>query len=158
SMPPIDEMMKVDLSNYVRVPHTPPAPPAEFQSPESLLPRRDPTLRFSAPYLPNTFPSSDTLRGFHLGSQIPQYRIPVPPQASAPGAGTTVNNAIVSSSSSTITNTSPLGIIQNASLNIPTLGPGQAYEGSVSLIGETWTFLTLSPTFGIRVRAYSTAA
>src|SRR5215831_11617823 len=102
-MSSIADHIGVDVSGYTRSLPTP--PPAEFQSEQSLLPRRDPTLRFSAPYIPGSFPSSDTLRGFHLGSMIPQYRIPIPGQASAQGAGTTVLNASVTANSSTSTET-----------------------------------------------------
>jgi hypothetical protein len=149
-MPPIKSMIGVDMSGYT------PAPPPDFQPERSLLPARDPTLRFSAPFLPGTFPSSDTLRGFHLGGVIPQWRIPIPASPSGGSGGSSSSAAIISTSSSTTT-TSTLGIIQNSSLNLPVMNPADTYTGSAAMIGEGWLLYTLSATFLMRVRGYATA-
>src|SRR5271169_486259 len=93
-MPTIQESTGVDLGGYTR---TLPIP-SESQPEQLLLPVRDSKLRFSAPYLPGTFPSSDTLLGYHLGGMIPQYRIPVPPGATAGGAGGNANFGGISAS------------------------------------------------------------
>jgi hypothetical protein len=61
--------------------------PAALPEP-SLVPRRSPALRAPAIFIPGTFPSSDSLTGYHIGSIVPQYRAPLPPQASAGGSGT----------------------------------------------------------------------
>jgi hypothetical protein len=154
-MPKIEDLTGLNFEGYQRVV---PSPPPAFEVDKSLLPARDPKLRFSAPFLPGTFPSSDTLRGFHLGGVIPQYRIPVPAQASAQGAGGTMNTTIISTSSSSSSSTVPstLGIIQSASFNIPALNPGDTYSGSLPMVGEGWLLYTLSATFLMRVRGYAT--
>jgi len=156
-MATIEQATNVDTSGYTR---TLPVP-AESKPEQLLLPVRDSKLRFSAPYLPGTFPSSDTLLGYHLGGMIPQYRIPVPPGATAGGAGGTTNNNVLintSNSSSSTTITSNLGIIQSASFNVPSLNPGDVYTGSLTLSGEAWTLFGFTGTFPMRVRGYSTAA
>ena len=156
-MPPIKDLTGINLEGYQRV--LPQQPPAAFDSENSLLPRRSPLLRASAIYIPGTFPSSDSLTGYHIGGVIPQFRSPLPPPASAGGAGGTTNinaNINASNSTSNVTITSNLGVIQSASFNIPTLSPGQTYSGPLSMTGEGWLFYTLSPTFLMRVRGYAT--
>ena len=123
-MPPIKDMTGVNLSGYIPAPVT---PPPDFQPEQSLLPRRSPLLRSSAIYIPGTFPSSDSLTGYHIGGVIPQYRSPLPPPATAQGAGSTTNqNILINSptSSSSTTVISNAGIIQSASLSLPTMNPG----------------------------------
>lgn len=156
-MPPIKDRVGLDLEGYI--PASPASPP-DFQPEQSLLPRRSPLLRASAIYIPGTFPSSDSLTGYHIGGVIPQFRSPLPPPAAAQGAGGTTNinaNINASSSSSITTISSPLGVIQSASFNIQPLNPGQTYTGSVTMVGEGWLFYSLSPTFLMRVRGYGSA-
>ena len=157
-LPPIKEMIGVDLSGYIPAPVT---PPPNFQAEQSLLPARSPLLRATAIYIPGTFPSSDSLTGYHIGGVIPQFRSPLPPPASAQGAGSTTNinaNINASNSTSNVTITSNLGVIQSASFNIQPLNPGQTYAGSVTMVGEGWLFYALSPTFLMRVRGYGCSA
>ena len=123
------------------------------------MPARSPLLRASAIYIPGTFPSTDSLTGYHIGGVIPQFRSPLPPPASAQGAsGTTNINANINASNSTsnVTITSNLGVIQSASFNIQPLNPGQTYAGSVTMVGEGWLF-TLFPDFPMRVRGYGSS-
>src|ERR1700728_196976 len=101
----ISESQKINLSNYT---DAAPSPPPAASMPEPiLLPTRNSALRFTAPYLPGTFPSSDNLTGYHIGGSVPQNRIPIPSQAAAQGAGASTSTAVISSSSSSTTTNNP---------------------------------------------------
>src|SRR5580692_9387580 len=104
-MATIEKSQKVDWSKYTSGIPTPP-PPASDPT-QTLLPTRSPLLRFPTPYIPGIFPSSDNLLGYHLGGMMPQYRIPVPSQASAQGAGGTTNTSVIASSSSSTSTNNP---------------------------------------------------
>lgn len=149
----IADHIGLDTTGFSRM--LPPRP--EASEPEQRLqPFRDSTLRFSAPYLPGSFPSSDTLRGYHLGTQIPQWRIPVPSQASAQGAGTSTATATTTTSSSSTTTNNPAKS-QTASLTTPTLGPGGQFTG-VLTVAKAFVVLTVTVDNPARVRLYSTAS
>lgn len=150
-MPAIDQLQDVDFTGYTR---QLPEPPAASEPAKRLLPERDSTLRFSAPFLPGTFPSSDTLRGFHLGSIIPQYRIPIPPAASAQGASSTTSATVVTSSS---TSTNNPAVSQTASVTTTVLNPGARYTGSITM-AKSFVVLQVTVNNAARVRLYSTAA
>ena len=150
----ISDRVGIDTAGYSPVQAAP--PPSTQQLEQPLMPTRNPFLRFSAPNIPGSFPSSDTLRGFHLGGQIPQYRIPVSPAASASGTGSTTSNVAVINNNQNVT-VSQLGIIQNATFNIPPISPGGLYTGSLTLNGEGWLLYTISCSYLMRVRGYSTA-
>lgn len=153
-MPSISESQNVDLAGFTRV--LPFTPPANFQSDQSMLPKRSPTVRFSAPFLPNIFPSSDTIRDNALGGQIPQTRIPVPPQVNN-GSGSTIARSIAISSSSSSTGTSNPPKAQTASVTTSVLSPGGQFTGSLSM-AKSYIVLFVSVNVAARVRLYSTAA
>lgn len=137
-------------ANYY--PAAPPTPPPQLSSDASLAPIRNPLLRFTAPYIAGTFPSSDTLTGFHLGGKIPQFRVPIPPMSQSAATGTTTNTTIVnSSSSSTVTGLqAPL----TAHVSVPSLAPGSEYQASVTRQGTSWSILSVAVAFASRVRLY----
>lgn len=151
----ISESLQIDTSRFTRIVPDVPAPSSPEQD---LLPGRDPHLRFTAPFLPGIFPSSDTLRGFHLGGKIPQFRIPVPPQSPAQGAGSTSTTVVASSSSSsssTTTNNPPEA--QTASIASSVLNPGDQFLGTI-LLAKSFYLYTVSVSVPARVRLYSTFA
>lgn len=144
--------MKPDWSNYEAAPAS---PPPDFQPERSLEPVRDSKLRFSAPYLPGTFPSGDTLRGFHLGNVIPQWRIPVPAGATAQGATTTSTATTITSSSSSSTTTNNPAKAQTASITTPVMNPGDRFVGILTMAKgfEIWSVATNA---AARIRLYAT--
>src|ERR1700747_3141544 len=113
-MPRIEDTLNIDLSNYTSVPPSP--PPPESMPHSGLMPTRNPLMRFAAPYLPGTFPSTDNLTAYHIGGKAPQYRMPVPAQAPAQGSGSTSTSSVVITSSSSSTTTNNPAIAQTASL------------------------------------------
>jgi hypothetical protein len=151
-MPTIEDTLNIDLSNYTSVPSP---PPAESMPQQTLLPARNPMLRFSSPYLPGIFPSSDNLVGYHIGGKAPQYRIPVPAQAPAQGAGSTSTSAVVisSSSSSTITNNPATG--KTVSITTATISPGTTYTGIITM-AKAFVLLTVSLSAAARIELYGT--
>jgi hypothetical protein len=150
-MPKLSDLTGVDMSSFERVSSQ--TPPPDFQPDKSMLPPRDSRLRFTAPYLPGIFPSSDNLISFHLGGKIPQYRIPVPAQAAAQGAATTsTSTAIVSSSSSTTNNPSTS---KTVSITTSVLSPGQIYTGIITM-AKAFVLLNLSANDPARIELYST--
>lgn len=150
-MATIEQATAVDTSGFTR---TFPGHPPASESEERLEPTRDATLRFSAPYLPGTFPSSDTLRGYHIGAIIPQWRIPVPAQASAQGASTsTASTTVISSSSSTTTNNPAKS--QTASVMTTVLNPGDHFTGVLTM-AKAFVVLQATVSSAARVRLYAT--
>ena len=145
----ISDRVGVDTSGYqpIVVP-----PPSNAQLEQPLLPVRDSKIRFSAPNIPGSFPSSDTLIGYHLGGQIPQYRIPVPPSQTSGGAST-ATASIVSSSSSTTTNNPP--IAQTTSATTSVLSPGGEFQGVIHM-AKAFVVLTVTVSIAARVRFYGT--
>lgn len=138
-------------ANYSPAPVSPP-PPTQLSPEASLVPIRNPLLRFTAPYIAGTFPSSDTLTGFHLGGKIPQFRVPIPPTSQSAGTTTTTNTTVVnSSSSSTVT---ALQAPLTAHVSVPSLNPGDEYQASATLQGTSWSILSVSVAFPCRVRLY----
>jgi hypothetical protein len=151
-MPTIAESTGTDISGYT---YTLPGPPATQFQDQPLLPTRDSKLRFTPPYLPGIFPSSDALLGYHLGGMMPQYRIPVPPQATAQGASTSTATAIVTTSSSSSTNNPAKA--QTASLTTLTLNPGDQFTGVLTM-AKAFVVLTVTVNVPARVRLYSTVS
>jgi hypothetical protein len=150
-MPKIEDALGIDLSNYTSVPPSP--PPAESMPHSGLMPTRNPMMRFTAPYLPGTFPSSDNLTGYHIGGKAPQYRIPVPAQAPAQGAGSTnATTTIVTSSSSTTNNPATS---QTASISTAAISPGATYTGIITM-AKAFVLLTVSLSAAARIELYST--
>ena len=150
----IKDHIGIDTSGYAPI-QTP--PPSNSQLEQPLLPVRDSKLRFSAPNIPGSFPSSDTLVGYHMGGMIPQWRIPTAPSQSSGGSGTTITNAaIVSSTNTNTTSVSKFGVISSATFHVPVLSPGGIYTGSLGLLGEGWIFFGFTCSFPMRVRAYGT--
>ena len=151
----ISDRTGVDTSRYapVAIP-----PPSNAQLEQPLLPVRDSKLRFSAPNIPGAFPSSDTLLGYHLGGQIPQYRIPVPPSQTG-GASTTTSfgTAVVTgggTSSSTTTNNPAKS--QTTSITTPVINPGNHFTGVLTM-AKAFVVLTVTVNSAARVRLYGTA-
>src|ERR1700732_2560435 len=136
-MPSIQELQNVNMDSFSSAG---PVPPPDFPPETWLLPSRDPKLRFSAPFLPGTFPSSDTLTGYHIGGIIPQYRIPVPSQASAQGAGVTTATTTVTSTS-TITNNPAKA--QSSSATTSTISPGGQFTGVLTM-AKAFVVLTVT--------------
>lgn len=151
-MPSISDRIGTDLSGYM--PAAP--PPATQQQEQPLLPTRSPLLRFPAPYLAGTFPSSDTLLGYHLGGQIPQWRIPVPPPVLTGNAvSTAVGTTTVISGGSSTTTTK---LVQKSqSVTTPTISPGQTFTGSVTL-STAYALNSISTAVPARIRLYTTAS
>lgn len=150
----VEESLKIDTSHFTRMVPDVPAPSSPEQD---LLPGRDPHLRFTAPFLPGIFPSSDTLRGFHLGGKIPQFRIPVPPQSPAQGAGSSRTTIVSSSSSSSSTTTNNPPTAQTASLTSAVINPGDQFLGTI-LLAKSFYLYSISVSSAVRVRLYSTIA
>ena len=151
-MPSIDQLSNVDVSGYTRMAQSP-IPPA--QHPENLLVQRSADQVCSLPYLPGTFPSTDSITGFGLAGKIPQWRAPLPAISNS-GSGTTTNTStVVSSSSSTTTNNPP--VAQTASIAVPSLNPGQTFVGTV-LMAKSFLLQTVSASAPVRVELYATAA
>lgn len=153
-MPSVKDTLNADLSNYVDAPSP---PPTSLDTALSLAPVRDHRLRFSAPYLPGTFPSTDTLTGYHLGGKIPQYRMPVPAPPSAGGAGGSSSSGVfTTSSTSTITTNNP-PISQTAVFTAASVLPGNNFTGIITM-AKTFTILSLTINAAARIRVYSTVA
>jgi hypothetical protein len=151
-MPKIQDTLDIDLSGYTSVPAP---PPAESMPHSGLLPTRNPLMRFAAPYLPGTFPSSDNLTAYHIGGKAPQYRITVPAQAPAQGAGSTgTTTTIVTSNSSTTNNPATS---QTTSISTATISPGATYTGIVTM-AKAFVLLNLSVSDAARIELYSTLA
>ncbi len=147
---PIEDRVGLDLSGYA--PATP--PPVSQQQEQPLLPVRDSKLRFSAPNIPGSFPSSDTLIGYHMGGMIPQWRIPTAPTQS--GSSTTTSAAtVISSGSSTTTNNPP--VAQTTSVATSVLSPAGQFTG-VATMAKAFIVLSISVNAAARVRLYSTAS
>jgi len=134
--------------------YLPAPPPATQQQEQPLLPTRSPLLRFSAPYLQGTFPSSDTLLGFHLGNQIPQWRIPVPPPVLTGNSTSTSTTTVISGSSTTTTTKLSQ---KTQSVATPTISPSQVYTGSVTL-STAYALNSISSATPVRVRVYTSAS
>ena len=130
-------------------------PPAESMPTQGLMPTRNSMMRFTAPYLPGTFPSTDNLTGYHVGGKNPQYRIPVPAQAPAQGAGSTSTSSVVISSSSSTTNNPATS--QTASISTATISPGTTYTGIITM-AKAFVLLTVSLSAAARIELYSTLA
>jgi hypothetical protein len=129
-------------------------PPASSQQQEQpLLPVRDSKLRFSAPNIPGSFPSSDTLIGYHMGGMIPQWRIPTAPTQQSSSTSSTAKTTVVSTS--TTTNNPP--VAQTASVTTPVLSPGSQFTGVVTM-AKAFIVLSISVNAAARVRLYSTAS
>jgi hypothetical protein len=143
--------LDVNTSGYSTVPAP---PPSNVQIEQPLLPVRDSKLRFSAPNIPGSFPSSDTLIGYHLGGMIPQWRIPTVPTQSSSGSSTSTA-ATVFSSSSTNTNNPPTA--QTASIQTSVISPAAQFTGVVTM-AKAFIVLSISVNAAARVRLYSTAA
>jgi hypothetical protein len=152
-MPRIEDTLNIDLSNYTSVPPTP--PPAESMPTQGLMPTRNPMMRFASPYLPGIFPSSDNLVGYHIGGKAPQYRIPVPAQAPAQGAGSTSTTTTIVTSSSSTTNNPATS--QTASISTATISPGATYTGVITM-AKAFVLLNLSVSAAARIELYSTLA
>lgn len=150
-MATIEQATSVDTTGFTR---TLPANPPASESEQKLLPSRDSMLRFSAPFLPGTFPSSDTLRGYHLGGMIPQYRVPVPAQASAGGAGATTSTTTVTTTS-TVTNNPAKA--QTAAISTTVLNPGGQYTGVLTM-AKAFVVLSVAVSAAARVRLYGTVS
>lgn len=146
---PISDHVGLDTSGYEPV--TP--PPANSQLEQPLLPVRDSKLRFSAPNIPGSFPSSDTLIGYHMGGMIPQWRIPTAPTQTSASSSTSTAATVVSSS--TTTNNPP--VAQTASVATSVLSPAGQFTGVVTL-AKAFIVLSISVNAAARVRLYSTAA
>jgi len=131
-------------------------PPASSQQDQPLLPVRDSKLRFSAPNIPGAFPSSDTLIGYHLGGQIPQYRIPVPPIQQLFGTATAVaKTTIISSSSNSTTTTNNPPQAATTSTTTSVLAPGGQFQGVLHM-AKAFVVLTVTVGTAARVRLYGT--
>lgn len=150
----VEESLKIDTSHFTRIVPDVPSPTSPEQD---LLPGRDPHLRFTAPFLPGIFPSSDTLRGFHLGGKIPQFRIPVPPQSPAQGAGSSKTTVVAGSGSGSTTTTNNPPTSQTASLTSAVINPGDSFLGTI-LLAKAFYLYTLSVSVPVRVRLYATLA
>jgi hypothetical protein len=144
--------LDVNTSGYSTVPAP---PPSNVQIEQPLLPVRDSKLRFSAPNIPGSFPSSDTLIGYHLGGMIPQWRIPTVPTQSSSGSGATTTTTVISSSSSSSTSNPPKS--QTASVTTAVLSPASQFTGVVTM-AKAFIVLSISVNAAARVRLYSTAA
>jgi hypothetical protein len=154
-MPTIDETLNVDRSKYTSAPPSP--PPSEAMPEPAPLPVRSPLLRFTSPYLPGTFPSSDNLTGYHIGGKAPQYRIPIPAQAPAQGSGSTSASTVVVTSSSSGGVTNNPATSNTASISTPTLSPGAVYTGVITM-AKAFVVLTVSVNAAARIELYSTLA
>ena len=154
-MPPIASLQNLDLSGFTRELPSPPASTQQLEQP--LLPTRSPLLRFSAPYLAGTLPSSDTLTGFHLGGQIPQWRIPVPPPILTGNVATSTATTTVIAGSSTSTTTNLPAKSATTSVTTPTLSPAGQFTGVLTM-AKAFIVLSVSVNAAARVRLYSTAS
>jgi hypothetical protein len=155
---PISDHIGVDTSGYAPV--TVP-PPSNAQLEQPLLPVRDSKLWFSAPNIPGAFPSSDTLIGYHLGGQIPQYRIPVPPSQTG-GTVTTTNfgTAIISgggTSTNTNTTTNLPAKAQTTSITTSILSPGGQFTGQLTM-AKAFLVLQVTVNSAARIRLYGSAS
>lgn len=152
-MATLDQAINRDTSGYTRVPFTP--PPSAY-NPEDLFVRRNPNQVCSLPYLPGTFPSTDSIVGFGLAGKSPQWRAPLPATQNNASNATTSSTAVTtSSSSSTSTNNPPKS--QTASITTPVLNPGTNFAGTILLAkGFTLQFVTVSGPS--RVEIYSTSS
>ncbi len=148
---PIADHIGLDTSGYT--PATP--PPVSQQQEQPLLPVRDSKLRFSAPNIPGSFPSSDTLVGYHLGGMIPQWRIPTAPTQQSSGSSTTTAATVFSSGSSSTTNNPP--VAQTTSVTTSVLSPAGQFTG-VATMAKAFIVLSISVNAAARVRLYSTAS
>jgi hypothetical protein len=122
---------------------------------QALMPTRNPMMRFASPYLPGIFPSSDSLVGYHIGGKAPQYRIPVPAQAPAQGAGSTSTTTTIVTSSSSTTNNPATS--QTVSISTATISPGTTYTGIITM-AKAFVLLTVSLSAAARIELYSTLA
>lgn len=146
----IEDRVGLDMAGYE--PAT--AAPSSQQLDQPLLPVRDSKLRFSAPNIPGAFPSSDTLIGFHLGGQIPQYRIPTAPTSQSGSTTTTAAaTTVISSSSSTTTNNPPTAAATSATTSV--LAPGGQFQGVLHM-AKAFVVLTVTVGTAARVRLYGT--
>lgn len=154
-MPSIEESQTIDLSKFERAL---PSPPPNFQSDQSMQPRRDSTARFNAAPIPGLiFSSPDQLRGYHLGSVIPQWRTILPPPNNNSGSGTSGGTTVVSSSGSSSSSTNNPPKAQTASITTSVLSPGGQFTGSLSM-AKSYIVLFVSVNSAARVRLYSSAA
>lgn len=151
-MPSIEQSQQIDLAKFERMP----TPHANFQSDQSMQPRRDSTGRFNAAPIPGIiFSSPDQLRGFHLGGIIPQWRTILPPPNNNAGGSSTGGTTVVSSSSSGSTNNPPAS--KTASITTSVLSPAGQFTGSLSM-AKSYIVLSVSVNSAARVRLYSTAS
>ena len=150
---PISDHIGVDTSGYkpVAVP-----PPSNAQLEQPLLPVRDSKLRFSAPNIPGAFPSSDTLIGYHLGGQYPQYRIPVPPAQTGGSTTTTSTGTAIVSGGGTSTTNNPAKA-QTASITTPVLSPGGQFTGQLTM-AKAFLVLQVTVNSAARIRLYGSAS
>lgn len=147
----IADHVGIDTSNYQPVP---PASTSQLEQP--LLPTRDSKLRFSAPNIPGAFPSSDTLTGFHLGGQIPQYRIPTAPtQTGSVSTSTVATSVVTTGGGGTTTNNPPTA--QTASSTTSVLSPAGQFTGVITM-AKAFVVLSVSVNTAARVRLYGTAS
>ena len=150
-MPSIDQLSNADVSGYSLVGQKASTPIPKI---ENLMVQRSTAQVSSLPYLPGTFPSTDSVAGFGLAGKLPQWRAPVPAVNSS-ATGSTTNTTIVSSSSSTTTNNPPKS--QTASAAIPSLNPGQQYTGTI-LLAKSFYTIFISTDSSIRLRLYGSAS
>jgi hypothetical protein len=143
--------LNVNTSGYTPVV----SPPATQLQEQPLIPTRSPLLRFSAPNIPGSFPSFDTLTGYHMGGKIPQWRIPTVPTQTGTSSSSTSTAATVFSSSSTSTNNPPLA--QTASIQTSVLSPAAQFTGIITM-AKSFIVLSVSVNSASRVRLYSTTS
>ena len=143
--------LNINTSGYTPVA----SPPATQLQEQPLIPTRSPLLRFSAPNIPGSFPSFDTLTGYHMGGKIPQWRIPTVPTQTGATSSSTAAAPTVISSSSTSTNNPPKA--QTASVTTSVLSPAGQFTGVISM-AKAFIVLSISVNSAARVRLYSTAA
>ena len=147
---PISDHVGVDTTGYAPI-APPPASTQQLEQP--LLPVRDSKLRFSAPNIPGSFPSSDTLIGYHLGGMIPQWRIPTAPSQSGSSTSTSTGGTVViSGGGSSTTTTSPKAQIASSQTSV--LFPGQQFTGSITM-AKAFVVLGVTASAVARIRLYS---
>ena len=152
-MATLEQATKMDTTGFARADQGQYLPPA---TDPSLFPLRSAIRICPLPYLPGTFPSTNSIINYSFGGKIPQSRAPLPAQ-SVSGGGTSTTTVVSSSSSSSSSSTNNPPVSQIASISSPVLNPGNQFQGGI-LMAKSFYLIQLTVNGPARVRLYSTQA
>jgi hypothetical protein len=147
----LQEALEADRSGYLRAER--PALAQGLPPERDVQPGFNPMLRCP---LPPVSATSDSLRQFYRGGQVPQSRLlPSPSSPTQNGGGTVVTNTTVVTTSTATSSASTIAATQ-VSLTTPALNPNIQFAGSV-LVSRSFQLISLTASGACRIQVYGSA-